>query len=107
VTLLLPRLDPAPCSTDERDQRARDLRTWLRGLPEDPATWPEPWAELWEERAAIQEHCGGLDRATAEREAAALLRDQFHRCGLPPTCPAVAPSRVGGGPSSPSGGRHG
>jgi len=44
-----------------------------------PWTWPEPWHSLFEERAAIMQHDGGLSLAQAEHKAAALLRHDFKR----------------------------
>ena len=38
-----------------------------------PDNWPDPWRELFEERAAIMEFEGGLGRAEAEQEAGRLL----------------------------------
>ncbi len=49
----------------------------LRGLPAEPATWPEEWHELYAERAAIREFDGGLSRADAERAAERECRSAF------------------------------
>lgn len=49
----------------------------LRGLPAEPAAWPEDWQELYAERAAIREFDGGFDRAEAERRAEQDCRRAF------------------------------
>jgi hypothetical protein len=35
----------------------------------NPSVFPDDWRDHYEERAAILEHCEGLDRKTAERLA--------------------------------------
>ncbi len=44
-------------------------------LPPLIENWPEYWRELYEERAAIMEYDGGLDRVTAEIRAEAVVRE--------------------------------
>lgn len=41
--------------------------------------WPERWKELWNERAAIMEYQGNLDRPSAEREAEIDVRKQAYK----------------------------
>lgn len=43
-------------------------------LPFEPSSWPAPWREEYEERAAIMEYDGGLPRAKAERFAERCVR---------------------------------
>ena len=51
-------------------------------LPPEVTAWPADAREDLEERAAIQEFDGGLDRATAEREAEHRVRLCFARAAL-------------------------
>ena len=51
-------------------------------LPPEVTAWPADAREDLEERAAIQEFDGGLDRATAEREAELRVRLRFARAAL-------------------------
>jgi len=51
-------------------------------LPPDVTAWPPDAREDFEERSAIQEFDGGLDRATAEREAEHRVRLRFARAAL-------------------------
>jgi hypothetical protein len=57
---------------------ARDWRATAGiALPSNMDTWPPSWREAYEERAAIMEHDGELDREDAERRAAELVRAQY------------------------------
>jgi len=60
-------------STPISDNRQRCLPSLLHW----PRLWPEPWKSLWEERSAIKEYDGKMERAVAEREAAQELRQAF------------------------------
>ena len=51
-------------------------------LPPDVTAWPADAREDLEERSAIQEFDGGLDRATAERGAEHRVRLRFARAAL-------------------------
>ena len=51
-------------------------------LPLEVTAWPADAREDLEERAAIQEFDGGLDRVTAEREAEHRVRLRFARAAL-------------------------
>ena len=51
-------------------------------LPLEVTAWSVDAREELEERAAIQEFDGGLDRATAEREAEHRVRLRFARAAL-------------------------
>jgi len=46
----------------------------LRG---EPQHWPDDAREAWQERAAIMEHDGLLDRNEAERQAEARVRREW------------------------------
>jgi hypothetical protein len=46
-------------------------------LPSRVAHWPKDWGEAYEERAAIMEYEGGLDREEAERNAERLVRAEY------------------------------
>jgi hypothetical protein len=46
-------------------------------LPKDVAAWPEAFKYLYDERAAIMEYDGGLDRKTAEQKAEEAARAQW------------------------------
>jgi hypothetical protein len=74
-------------------------------LPADPAAWPDPWREAFEERAGIIEFDGGRPRAIAEQEAERLVRVEHvrafvHRSALvvTPVAAAVATGTSGNGP---------
>ena len=44
---------------------------------------PPDWREEYEERAAIMEHAGGLDRETAEQRAYALVKRRMEAASAP------------------------
>ncbi len=74
-------------------------------LPAEPAAWPEPWREAFEERAGLIEFDGGRPRALAEQEAERLVRVEharafIHRSALvvTPVAAAVATGTSGNGP---------
>lgn len=46
-------------------------------LPRDPQQWPYYWRELYEERVALMEFCGNMDRATAEELAQIDIQSKF------------------------------
>ncbi len=46
-------------------------------LPKNVADWPEEYHYLYEERAGIMEFDGGADRASAEKMAEQIVRDQW------------------------------
>ena len=46
-------------------------------LPEDIDCWPADWKEEFEERAAIMEYDGMLDRPQAEQWAETIVRAAF------------------------------
>lgn len=46
-------------------------------LASHPQEWPEPWHELYEERAAILEFDAGYSREAAEELAALEIRERF------------------------------
>lgn len=50
------------------------LTARMRRLPERIADWPAEARAIYEERAGIGEHVGGLGRAEAERAAEAQVR---------------------------------
>ena len=52
-------------------------RPWA--LPAAVSDWPGSWRELYEERAGIMEHDGGLSREAAERQAEARVRAEYAR----------------------------
>ena len=54
--------------------QVESLRRDPAELPGDVADWPEPWREVYEERAGIAEHHGCLARCDAERLAEARVR---------------------------------
>ncbi len=60
--------------SNSRDSPSRRRRRAAPWGDYDPRGWPEFWREAWEERAAIMEYDGGMDRARAELEAWRLLR---------------------------------
>jgi hypothetical protein len=61
-----PRDRGAPGATGETGETPGPApATWR----DDLATWDAAWQELWEERAAIMEHDGGLNRDDAQGEA--------------------------------------
>ena len=51
-------------------------------LPNDVKCWPPSWRERLEERAAIKEFDGGMDRAEAERQAEKELRAEEFKSEL-------------------------
>ena len=67
---------------DLRSQKFQ-AREWLRHvgpqLPLSIVAWPDQWRESYEERAAIIEYDGGLERRQAEHRAEELLREAFSR----------------------------
>lgn len=48
-------------------------------LPTDLTDWPAEYLEAFEERAAIMEHDGRMDRHEAERRAEELQRKAYSR----------------------------
>lgn len=46
-------------------------------LPADRAEWPDELRELFEERAAILEFDGGLERSDADRQAEEYVRTEY------------------------------
>ena len=62
-------------------------------LPVDPAAWPEPWREAFEERAGIIEFDGGRPPAIAEQEAERLVRVEHARDGHGEVLPEHDPVR--------------
>ena len=48
-------------------------------LPSDLSDWPEEWHESYEERAAIMEYDGELDRLEAEERAEEIVREAYRR----------------------------
>jgi hypothetical protein len=75
-------------------------------LPTDPAAWPEPWREAFEERAGTLEFEAGHPRAVAEREAARQSRAAHARAFIQkkalvvtPVAAAVATGTSGSGPT--------
>jgi len=75
-------------TADERRDRSRWLRAWLKdpdrvhpddGLPAEVERWPEEWRFAFEERAALMEYSGELPRDVAEREAEKCVRDEHAR----------------------------
>jgi len=46
-------------------------------LPSDQNDWPEYWKEAYEERAAIMEYDGGMNRGEAEKKAERLIREEY------------------------------
>ena len=46
-------------------------------LPPPLADWPPTWRDTFEERAAIMEYDGALDRSEAERRAAEIVRADY------------------------------
>ena len=47
-------------------------------LPASIDDWPEDWREEYEERAAIMEYDGGLQREQAEQWAETIVRAAYH-----------------------------
>jgi len=74
-------------SPDERLARSERLVSWLMDpdgclpceLAIDVERWPAEWRFVWEERAGLMEHHGGLSREVAEREAGRRVREEFAR----------------------------
>ena len=50
-------------------------------LPVSVTEWPDEWKESYDERAAILEFDGGLNRSTAEQRSEELQRKAF-RCKI-------------------------
>jgi hypothetical protein len=69
----IPWREPMMRTAEERAARAVQLRQILGPVE----GWTEEWRFEWNERAAIMEHDGGLERATAEREATEVLRAEL------------------------------
>lgn len=57
-------------ATVRRESERTEARDIERSRPDpNPSELPEPWRELYEERAGIKEFCANMPRAQAEREA--------------------------------------
>ena len=53
----------------------------IDALDGHPRSWPPRWREAWEERAAIAEYHGGMDKRTAEERAAWWIVRQLRSRG--------------------------
>ena len=61
-----------------RQEPAPDWRaSTTHKLPPALGDWPPAWRDTFEERAAIMEYDGGLDRSEAERRAAEIVRADY------------------------------
>ena len=81
--VLIPKVPVERVLTLEERWRAsetcREALERAADLGSEISTWCEYWRDVWEERSAIIEFCGGQPRAEAERLAEVCVRREHAR----------------------------